>query len=101
MKTVNGLTQLADLIGAHIPTVEAIARRVYKDTDCGASFSLVNHDGHIKGVKVGSIVEGCDAEVRPIELLFPFTDAQWEEAIAYVEREADYLYGLYNENNDQ
>lgn len=50
------LRTLADDYGCDA-TVEAIARRVYKNTDCGAYFDIVGND-----VVVGTIVEGHDAE---------------------------------------
>lgn len=50
------LRVLADDYGCE-PTVESIARRVYKTTECGAYFEVVGET-----VIIGTIVEGCDAE---------------------------------------
>jgi hypothetical protein len=47
---------------------------------------------HAGGVRLGSIVEGSDAEVMPEELMFPFSEADLEQAIENIEAEADFLW---------
>lgn len=39
----------------------------------------------IHGVRIGSIVEGSDAEINEPDLMFPFTEHQWDEAVRHVE----------------
>lgn len=58
---------------------------------------------HAGGVRLGSIVEGSDAEVAPVLLRFPFTLDQWEAAIEAIEDEADRLWREENgdENDDR
>lgn len=58
---------------------------------------------HAGGVRLGSIVEGSDAEVAPVLLRFPFTPDQWEAAIEAIEDEADRLWREENstENDDR
>lgn len=53
---------------------------------------------HQGGVLFGSIVEGSDAEVMPEELLFPFSAADLDRTIEYIEEEADWLW---HEANDE
>lgn len=90
---LDSLEALADHIGANEPTEPSMSRRVYKDTACGAWLEVAhNGDGTLWGVRVGSIVEGSDACVEPVELAFPFTEAQWDEAIQNVEAEAERLW---------
>lgn len=47
---------------------------------------------YVKGVAVGSIVEGCDAEVMPEELTFPFRSSAFWKMVQNVEDEADRIW---------
>ena len=86
-----------------------LPRAIYKGTACGASITFhmadggKTYEGHeglaaltpdspVISVAVGSIVEGSDVEVSPRDLDFPFTAAQWEEAVEAVEEEADFYW---------
>lgn len=90
---LDNLEALADYIGANEPTESSMSRRVYKDTACGAWLEVAhNNDGTLWGVRVGSIIEGSDACVEPVELGFPFTEEAWDEAIRDVEAEAERLW---------
>ncbi len=60
-----------------------LERSVYKYTDCGA---WITHDDY--GVCVGSIVEGVDEEVQPVELAYPFELDQYGDALQTVEHRA-------------
>jgi hypothetical protein len=90
---LDDLQALADHIGSNEPTEASLSQRVYKDTACGAWLEIAhNEDGTLWGVRVGSIVEGSDACVDPVELRFPFSEKDWSEAIDYVEGEASLLW---------
>lgn len=98
--TIDSLEALADFIGANDPTEESLSHRVYKDTCCGAWLSIAhNPDGTLWGVKIGSIIEGSDACVEPVELGFPFSQEDWDEAIRSVEEEAERLWNEANEED--
>lgn len=47
---------------------------------------------HKLGIKVGSIVEGSDADCTPFTLFFPFTVKEFEKNIRYLEGEAKDLW---------
>ena len=100
MHEIADLEQLAEFIGANEPSEKSISRRVYEDTACGAWLAVVTCATTLGplvwGVKVGSIVEGSEACVEPVELQFPFSHEKWREAIADVEHEADRLWNEAN-----
>jgi hypothetical protein len=59
-----------------------IDRALYKGTDCGAWFKFTE-----TGVRVGTIVEGSDAEfIRNLD--YPFTASEFERVIRYLEERA-------------
>lgn len=47
---------------------------------------------YIKGIKIGSIVEGKDADVTPITLMFPFSEKDYDNAVENVNSEAKYIF---------
>jgi len=90
---IDSLEGLAEHIGANEPTEPSLSRRVYKDTACGAWLEVAhNPDGTLWGVRVGSIIEGSEAVVEPVELAMPFSPERWDEAIQQVEAEAECLW---------
>lgn len=64
-----------------------IEREIYESTDCGAWI-----DTTATGIKLGSIVEGSEAEVGPYFLDYPFTSEAFEETIADIEREVEQFF---------
>ena len=72
-----------------------LSRALYKATNCGAWFAFC--DG---GIQIGSIVEGCDADVPTHELEWPFTLDDMETAIDSVEGIADVMWRECNEVDD-
>ena len=69
-KRVNSIEDFAE----GLCEVDALPKAIYKGTDCGA---WIQWDD--KSIKVGSIVEGSDAETEVHTLTFPTTDdAVWE-----------------------
>lgn len=76
------------------PWVKAISRRygeIYYEKPEARDPSAPWLDDCV-GILIGSIVEGSDAEVSPLELLFPFTQEQFEHAVNDVDAEADRLW---------
>jgi hypothetical protein len=89
----NMLKSLSAYFGCE-PNEQAIERRVYKDTECGAWIKF-HHDA-VK-ITIGSIVEGSDAECVPVTLSWPFPHAELEQAIEDIEAQADMLWREANE----
>lgn len=87
MNKIRNASDLAALLGANGTSEEALSRRVYKATDCGAWLAKT-HDG----VQVGSIVEGTDATTDTHDLQYPFTPAEFWTALEEVEAEASYIW---------
>jgi hypothetical protein len=54
---------------------------------------------HIVGLRIGSIVEGSDVEVGPVELTFPFTDEQLDAAVKEINDEASFYWKRDNTSN--
>lgn len=70
---------------------ERLSRIVYKNTQCGGWFRTFD-----KGVEIGTIVEGSDAEFSR-RLEYPFTAGQYEAAWSEIESLAD---AAWHEAND-
>ena len=81
MREISNITELAQALET---TVERLKRDVYKYTECGAWIDWDDEE-----VRIGSIVEGSDAEVGPYHLPFPFTMQDYERTMQTVEYEAD------------
>lgn len=63
------------------------ARRLYKDTECGAWIEFEDD-----GIRIGSIVEGCDFGTAIYPLKYPFEEDAFDERIKAIEAEADALW---------
>lgn len=73
-------------------TRERAERHLYKYTDCGAYIGWLPD-----GVKLGTIVEGCDFGIDDVDpLIYPFLEDQWNQVIAYIEHEANLLWHRAN-----
>jgi|SRR6185436_57452 len=73
------------------PTEAAVKRGVYKNTECGAWIAFT-----ATGVKVGSIVEGSDAETQSFDVPYNGDDEAFRkaffEALNEIEAQADLLW---------
>jgi hypothetical protein len=58
--------------------VSGIARRLYKDTDCGITFTYTEKP---PSVKVAGFCEGSQGYGIPYTLYFPFTQREWNDAV--------------------
>jgi hypothetical protein len=85
--------ELASEVGVDEPS--HISRAIYKGTACGAWVRLEPH-----AVAVGSIVEGSDAEVGPVRLVYPFTAADFWAALDEINAEACALWHEANEEDE-
>jgi hypothetical protein len=70
-------------------------KAVYKGTDCGA---WIERTACPEGVRVGSIVEGAEQCAEPISLTWPFTEAQFWEALQDIENQCE---EIWNETHDE
>jgi hypothetical protein len=73
---------------------EQARRHVYKYTNCGAWISFER-----QGIKIGSIVEGCDFGTRSYLLEYPFTPELYDRVIGAIEKEADATWKWANEED--
>lgn len=87
------------LIGGEVPCPETcqstIKKAIYKGTRCGAWIEFMDD-----GIRLGSIVEGSDAETKTHKLAYPFDYNEIWEALEVIEDEADYLWHEANADDD-
>jgi hypothetical protein len=89
-ETIKNQQDMLDALSAD--NVEDAKRNVYKYTDCGAWIEFESD-----GIRVGSIVEGCDFGTAIYPLKYPFTDKDYDDRIAAIEAEASALWDWANE----
>ena len=111
MKTIRNMANLCDHFGADLP--RELNRRVYKDTDCGASLSVYLPDGEaihcgsqkwnelsrktpIRGFTLQTIVEGSNATVDSDEFVLPVSTKSVGDFIEYMEKESEILWEQAN-----
>lgn len=63
-------------------------------------YEIPTGENHLGGIRVGSIVEGSDAEVTADALMFPFTLADWDQTIDWVEGEVEVLWNEANGDDE-
>lgn len=110
------LRAVFDLYG--VDTVARLARAIYKTTDCGAWLSVKRHDGKwihsgdldavfagdVRLLRVGSTVEGSDAEFAgcPIDLL---TDddvvSRIQEDLEWIDEEVECAWRKANSEDEE
>ena len=73
---------------------EQAKRHTYKYTDCGAWLEFTE-----TGVRIGSIVEGCDFGTATYPLNYPFTEADYDARMQAVEAEASALWDWANKRD--
>lgn len=110
---------LKDFLGKRgYETPWEFGRALYKYTACGpwTSFRVASQPGDLRpyvyyedekasmdeaaqdwwetciGITIGSIVEGSDVELSPVDLLFPFTDGDVDRAVEGIDDEADFYW---------
>ena len=66
---------------------------VYKETECGAWMDVPDP----QTVRIGSIVEGTDAETQTVSLKWPFNAEMFWNAVRDVENEADIIWHEWND----
>jgi hypothetical protein len=70
---------------------EDAKRNLYKYTDCGAWVEFLED-----GIKLGSIVEGCDEGTDTHTLFYPFLETDYDETIQEIEKQADLIWDWAN-----
>lgn len=116
-KVCKNLVDLLDEFGCESPY--RLGRELYKSTACGPwiSFELPDRSIHYgdpaartsspdwaeqcTGVKIGSIVEGSDAEIGPYTLSFPFSMAQFDATVNEVNDQASEEWDSANEDEGE
>ena len=79
---VNNELEFMEARGLGETKFSQVERNTYKYTDCGAWITS-SHEG----IKVGSIVEGSDAEVEADFLAYPFEISEFWDALQWVNDE--------------
>lgn len=114
-RLIKSLADLCNYFGADEP--RSLNRRLYKDTDCGASISLQLADGRwlhngdrrwetlprstpVLGFTIQTIVEGSEATVDSPTFALPVRESEIREWIADMEAEASRLWAEANEGDD-
>lgn len=117
MKKINNIVELFQASGlGDEDTLYYLGRCLYKYTDCGPwTYFLLNAESQdheagiyyeseeanvsaksmidkVIGIRIGSIVEGSDACVDAEDLMFPFTEKEFEDLIDGINNEASYLW---------
>lgn len=111
---INSIKDLINYWGWSSDTpIESLPKMVYKGTDCGAWIQLQTEDGEwhgegeltgigeVIGFRIGTIVEGSDADVGPQEFTFPVTANEVQEWINEMESEASFLWHEANDDYDE
>ena len=88
-------------------TLQKLGRGLYDDTDCGVNVAFITTKGelyegdltpkmdvtwalrNIVGIRIGTIVEGSDAEYTADNLMFPFDVSELEDSLAECEAFAE------------
>lgn len=74
------------------------SNRVYKATECGAWAVFVRSPAtHVEGLSLGSTVEGSDRSIQHNTLWFPFTSAEFWQALERIETWCDIEWKRVNE----
>lgn len=101
LPVVNSIWDLAEEIGLGLKGEEAelvvrsIAKRLFKDTECGISFSST-----CEGVTVAGYAEGSDAELPGHTLEYPFPPDHFWEAVKVADQEGCEEWERANESDD-
>ena len=69
------------------PNPQLWEKRIYKATDCGAWIKLEEN-----AITFGSIVEGSNYDVTPIQVKWPFAREEFWDALELVERAANRIW---------
>jgi hypothetical protein len=109
---IRSLADLCAFFGAD--NVHSLNRRVYKDTDCGASISVLplegpwRHNGEnwtdvkeIVAFTLQTIVEGCDATVDSEPFWLPVREREVSDWLKDMEAEADRLWHEANDGDEE
>jgi hypothetical protein len=85
---INSLKQLADEIGCD---PAGISKTLFKTTDCGIVFNIVED-----GISVCGYAEGADADCIPHVLKYPFASDVFWQAVEEADREGCALFDEWN-----
>lgn len=117
-KKISNLKDLCDFLGCDNKNVTAssLSHRLYKDTNCGASISLIGesgtgfHNGNrtvldkakLKGFTIQTIIEGSEATVDSDLFVFGIaTVKDINEFIKYMEEEAQEIWEAANADDEE
>lgn len=97
VQAIATLQELASLVGAYEPTEKSIARRLYKDTECGICFWA-----SIPEIGVSGYVEGWNGQCPPHTMrLGEFTAEQFWSAVEIADREGCEIFDEVHANDEE
>jgi len=86
------LNQLAEKIGCE---VDRIAKVIYKNTDCGCTFSSDEN-----GITVGGYAEGFDGDIPYRQLFYPFFISDFWETLKQADEDGSRVWECVNKHED-
>ena len=87
---------IEDLCDALDTTIDRIERDMFKYTECGMPISWDDD-----GVTLVGYAEGADCDMPTETLLFPFTMADFNQTVENLEYEADELWHMWNDIEEE
>ena len=87
---------IEDLCDALGTTIDRIERDMFKYTACGMPISWDEN-----GVTLVGYAEGADCDMPTSVLLFPFTMKEFDSTVEYLEAEADELWHMWNDDEEE
>jgi hypothetical protein len=79
---IRGIMELAAHLGANNDTEKSIARRLFKDTECGVSSGVTDTEFWVSGY-----CEGSDWEHEVYKIQFPCKEESVDEAISKADKD--------------
>jgi hypothetical protein len=109
---IQNIDDLAAYLGVE---VDYISRRVYNDSECGIYFMVVTEEGNfgnnevifsqikdkVIGISMNSIIEGSNAEFSADDLMFPFSQQDFEDAVQFIEDIVDDFFAKNPPDEEQ
>lgn len=91
-EAIRSIPDLAALVSSAHDTEASIARRMFKDTECGVVFAVTDN-----GVLLAGYAEGSDAELPSHKVDYPFTAETFWNAVESADREGCEEWDIANE----
>jgi hypothetical protein len=77
-------------------TREGAERNLYEYSNCGAWIEFLDY-----GIRIGSIVEGCEFDTATYPLTYPFSEKDYSDRVEAIEAEAKDTWKWANESDGE